>query len=112
MPWRSSNWMSDSESLGGGDSDESDDNSEESSSAIFDLVDTDSGRPCWGVCWKMEGLALECGARSGCGGGKVRRAWMEREADGSAARNYVPGRHLAQGTPSLPFNRACEDVIG
>ena len=79
---------------------------------FFILVVTDSGRRCRGVCWKMKGLALECGERSGCGGGKVRSAWMEREEDGSAARNYVPGRHLARGTPNLPFNRACEDVIG
>jgi hypothetical protein len=38
MPWRSSNWMSDSSSEGGSESEETEESSEESSSAILEGV--------------------------------------------------------------------------
>ena len=81
MPWRSSNWMSDSESLGGGDSDESDDNSEESSSAIFYFS-------CHGFGEEVSGCLLE-DERVGVGVRRAKWVWRresEERLDGEGGR--------------------------
>lgn len=96
MPWRSSNWISDSSSDGGGDKDDTDESSEESSSAILLCVATRRGRVVLmlrlrGVGCKWKKVRSTLVTEIGCKKLRTGQQWPRASQPGSKEQMGVIG---------------------